>query len=78
MSDIVIDGHRIAVLFSESEIAARIAEIAREIAARQQIPEPFLEQLLASLRRAEVVRSIRGAGGGYVLADTAVAGKSSG
>ena len=43
---------------------------AREIAARQQIPEPFLEQLLASLRRAEVVRSIRGAGGGYVLADT--------
>ncbi len=43
---------------------------AREIAARQQIPEPFLEQLLASLRRAEVIRSIRGAGGGYVLADT--------
>lgn len=42
---------------------------AREIAARQQIPEQFLEQLLAGLRRAEVIRSIRGAGGGYVLAD---------
>lgn len=40
----------------------------REIAARQRIPEQFLEQLLASLRRAEVVRSTRGAGGGYSLA----------
>lgn len=42
---------------------------AREIATRQQIPEQFLEQLLAGLRRAEVIRSIRGAGGGYALAD---------
>lgn len=40
----------------------------REIAARQRIPEQFLEQLLAALRRAEVVRSTRGAGGGYTLA----------
>ena len=40
----------------------------REIAARQQIPEQFLEQLLAALRRAEIVRSTRGAGGGYALA----------
>ena len=40
----------------------------REIATRQRIPEQFLEQLLASLRRAEVVRSTRGAGGGYALA----------
>lgn len=40
----------------------------REIAARQRIPEQFLEQLMASLRRAEVVRSTRGAGGGYSLA----------
>jgi len=41
---------------------------AREIAARQAIPEQFLEQLLAALRRAEVVRSTRGAAGGYALA----------
>ena len=41
---------------------------AREIAGRQRIPEQFLEQLLSSLRRAEVIRSIRGAGGGYALA----------
>lgn len=40
----------------------------REIASRQRIPEQFLEQLLAALRRAEVVRSTRGAGGGYALA----------
>ena len=41
---------------------------AREIAARQDIPEQFLEQLLAALRRAGIVRSIRGAAGGYDLA----------
>lgn len=40
----------------------------REIAQRQRIPEQFLEQLLAALRRAQVVRSTRGAGGGYALA----------
>lgn len=40
---------------------------AREIAARQRIPEQFLEQLLSALRRAEVVRSTRGAAGGYSL-----------
>jgi Rrf2 family transcriptional regulator, cysteine metabolism repressor len=43
----------------------------REIATRQRIPEQFLEQLLAALRRAEVVRSTRGAGGGYMLATSA-------
>lgn len=41
---------------------------AREIAARQNIPEQFLEQLLAALRRADIVRSTRGASGGYSLA----------
>ncbi len=35
MSDIVIEGHRISVLFSEAEIAARISVVAREIAARK-------------------------------------------
>jgi len=41
---------------------------AHEIAERRNIPEQFLEQLLATLRRAGVVRSIRGAAGGYDLA----------
>lgn len=40
---------------------------AREIASIEGIPEQFLEQVLAALRRAGVVRSIRGAGGGYEL-----------
>lgn len=34
MSEIVIDGHRIGVLFSDGEIAARVKELAVEIAAR--------------------------------------------
>jgi Rrf2 family protein len=40
----------------------------REIAASEGIPEQFLEQVLAALRRDGIVRSIRGAGGGYELA----------
>lgn len=40
----------------------------REIAARQNIPGPYLDQILASLKGAGIVRSIRGAGGGYNLA----------
>jgi Rrf2 family protein len=40
----------------------------REIAARQSIPQAYLDQLLVSLRRAGLVKSVRGAGGGYLLA----------
>jgi Rrf2 family protein len=40
----------------------------REIAARQSIPGPYLDQILASLKGAGIVRSVRGAGGGYNLA----------
>ncbi|CCW34010.1 transcriptional regulator, BadM/Rrf2 family [Chthonomonas calidirosea] len=43
----------------------------REIAARQNIPGPYLDQILAALKGAGIVRSIRGAGGGYVLAKPA-------
>ncbi|MCC2672234.1 MAG: transcriptional regulator, BadM/Rrf2 family [Armatimonadetes bacterium] len=39
----------------------------REIAGRQDIPESYLNQLLVVLRRAGLVRSVRGASGGYVL-----------
>src|SRR5687767_3721449 len=39
----------------------------REIAARQDIPESYLNQLLVILRRAGLIRSVRGACGGYVL-----------
>lgn len=40
----------------------------RQIAARQNIPDRYLEQLLANLRRYGLVRSQRGAKGGYLLA----------
>ena len=40
----------------------------REIAALQHIPNRYLEQLLATLRRKGLIKSIRGAKGGYVLA----------
>ncbi len=39
-----------------------------DIAARQGIPESYLEQLLTTLRRAGFVRSVRGPQGGHLLA----------
>lgn len=41
------------------------------ISARQHISLPYLEQLFAKLRRAGLVESVRGPGGGYRLAATA-------
>ncbi len=43
----------------------------RAIAERQQIPAPYLEKLLIELRQAGLVRSARGAQGGYRLARSA-------
>lgn len=40
----------------------------RQIAIQQHIPDRYLEQLLATLRRYGLVRSQRGAKGGYLLA----------
>jgi len=39
-----------------------------EIADRQEISLSYLEQLFAKLRRAGLVKSVRGPGGGYLLA----------
>lgn len=41
------------------------------IASRQDISERYLEQLMGLLRKAGLVKSIRGATGGYVLATSA-------
>lgn len=41
------------------------------IASRQDISERYLEQLMALMKKAGLVSSIRGAGGGYVLAKPA-------
>lgn len=42
----------------------------KEIAGRQGIPERFLEQVMAALKRAGLVESIRGVQGGYLLAQS--------
>lgn len=42
----------------------------KSIAQRQELSENYLEQLFASLRRYGLIKSIRGAMGGYVLGDT--------
>jgi Rrf2 family transcriptional regulator, iron-sulfur cluster assembly transcription factor len=39
-----------------------------EVARRQDVSQPYLEQLFVKLRRAEIVDSVRGPGGGYRLA----------
>ncbi|WP_019504395.1 RrF2 family transcriptional regulator [Pleurocapsa sp. PCC 7319] len=39
------------------------------IARRQDLPAPYLEKLLIEMRRAGIVKSIRGAKGGYQLAN---------
>lgn len=49
--------------------AISLADISR----RQEISLPYLEQLFARLRRAGLVNSVRGPGGGYLLATPAAA-----
>ena len=39
----------------------------KSIAERQNIPEAYLEQLIGQLRRSGLVKSVRGAQGGYLL-----------
>lgn len=53
------------------ELAMRFGEgpvMVRDIAASQNISERYLEQILNTLRTADVVKSTRGAHGGYELA----------
>jgi Rrf2 family iron-sulfur cluster assembly transcriptional regulator len=54
-----------------AEAGERAVSLA-DIAARQQISLSYLEQLFARLRRRGLVRSLRGPGGGYLLARAAV------
>lgn len=39
----------------------------KNIAKEQGISEPYLEQIISSLRKARLVKSVRGAQGGYML-----------
>lgn len=38
-----------------------------DIADRQNLPLPYLEQIFRNLRRGTIVKSVRGPGGGYIL-----------
>jgi Rrf2 family protein len=52
-------------------LARRLSEgpiTGREIAERERLPGDYVEQILLRLRRAGIVRSTRGAHGGYALA----------
>jgi Rrf2 family protein len=52
-------------------LAKRVTEgpvTGRDLAARERLPGDYVEQILLRLRRADVVKSMRGAHGGYVLA----------
>ncbi|OEU73922.1 MAG: transcriptional regulator [Desulfuromonadales bacterium C00003093] len=40
----------------------------KEISRRENISSTYLEQLFVKLRRGDIVKSVRGPGGGYVLA----------
>jgi Rrf2 family protein len=54
-------------------LAKRVGEgpvTGRDIAAREQLPMDYVEQILIRLRRAGLVKSTRGAHGGYALART--------
>ena len=43
----------------------------KDISSNANIPQNYLEQLLSKLRRADLVKSVRGARGGYTLARSA-------
>ena len=52
-------------------LAKRVSEgpvTGRDLAARERLPGGYVEQILLRLRRADGVKSMRGAHGGYVLA----------
>ena len=40
----------------------------KEIAEREGLPSTYLEQLMVPLRKADIIRGVRGAKGGYTLA----------
>ncbi|MCW2541784.1 MAG: transcriptional regulator, BadM/Rrf2 family [Frankiales bacterium] len=55
------------------ELASRAPNLVKidVIVADQQLPRKFVEAILGDLRRAGIVRSMRGADGGYALAKSA-------
>lgn len=44
----------------------------RDVAEKERLPADYVEQILLRLRRADVIKSVRGAKGGYMLSRPAV------
>lgn len=59
----------LARIWTDSPVAGGRSTLqARDIAIDQRIPVPFLEQVLATLRRSGIINATRGSTGGYELA----------
>jgi len=57
----------LAAMYELSQISTGKPMQIKEISLKGNIPHNYLEQLLSSLRKADLVKSIRGAHGGYFL-----------
>jgi len=55
-------------LFDIAYHSAGVPVQIKEISERQDIPQRYLEQIFHKLKKANIVKSVRGPGGGYVLA----------
>lgn len=60
-------GLRILLHVARESQYGRLAS-GRDIAAQQEINEPYLEQIMVSLKKAGLVSTVRGRNGGYQLA----------
>lgn len=58
----------VRAMFDLAQLYGEVPQSVKCIAERQSIPVAYLEQLIAPLRKAGLVLSIRGAQGGYTLA----------
>lgn len=61
----------LSAMFELSLIKSSNPTQIKDISAKAGIPQNYLEQLLVVLRRANLVKSVRGAHGGYLLAKSA-------
>lgn len=58
----------IHAMFDLAQNTGQGPQTIRSIAERQLVPEQYLEQIIGVLRREGLVKSVRGAQGGYMLA----------
>lgn len=60
-------GLRILLHVAKDTRVGRLAQ-GKDIAARQAINEPYLEQIMVSLKKGGLIQTVRGRNGGYMLA----------